>query len=317
MTATTGTFQTYQAKGIREDLSNIISNISPVDTVFMNATGKTEASNTNFEWQIDVLTTAVTTNQQIEGDDISTLESVTPTVRVNNYTQISRKTVIVAGTQEVVNKAGRKSELAYQITKKTKELKRDMEAMLTNNIASTAGTASAARTTGSLRAWIATNDDMGSGGSSGGFTTPTVAAATDGTQRIFTETLLKNVLRNVFTSGGTPDTLMVGPFNKQVASGFTGNVTKMQDTTDKKLVAAIDIYKSDFGTVKIVPNRFQRERDAFVLTMDLWKVAWLRSIRMDELAKTGDAEKRLLIAEYGLQSINEAGSGCIADLTTS
>jgi hypothetical protein len=319
MTAVSNTFQTQGATGNREDLSDLISNISPVDAIAQNAFGKSSAEATLFEWQTDSLAATDTTNGQIEGDDISTFEAVTATTRVKNYVQISRKTVIISGTQEVVSKAGRKSELSYQMVKKTKELKRDIEAILTSNQASTAGGsgAAAARRTGGLRAWIATNDDMGSGGSSGGYSNSIVSAATDGTQRALTETLLKNVLRNCFTQGGDPNLIMVGPFNKQVISGFTGNNTRMQDTSDGRIATAIDVYKHDFGVATVKPNRHQRDRDVFVLETSKWKVAYLRPMFTEELAKTGDAEKRMIVAEWGLRANNEAASGCIADVTTS
>jgi hypothetical protein len=225
--------------------------------------------------------------------------------------------VAVAGTAEAVNKAGRKSELAYQVTKKVKELKRDMEAILTYNQASTAGTASTARTTGGLPAWLTSNVSRGTTGANGGWSNSVVSAATDGTQRPFTETQLKSVILQCYTSGGDPDTIMVGPFNKQTASSFTGNATRMNDAENRELIAAIDVYESDFGQMKIVPNRFQRERDAFVLQMDLWRCAFLRPMFVKDLAETGDAKKKMIIVEFGLQSMNQAGSGVVADLTTS
>lgn len=315
MAIASNTFQTYAAVGNREQLADIISNISPTDTVFQNSIGKTTAENVKFEWQTDSLATPDTTNLQIEGDDLSSYEAVTATVRLNNYCQVSRKSVVISGTQEAVNKAGRKSELAYQLTKKTKELKRDMEALLCYNLASSAGTASTARQSAGLRAWIKTNTSIT--GTNGGFGTSVVSVATDGTQRALSETLVKNVLRQCFNSGGEPDLLMAGPFNKQVLSGFTGNNTRFQDTSDGTLATAIDVYKSDYGSLKIMPNRFQRERDLFAIQTDKWKIAWLRPINVVELATTGDAKKRLLIGEYGLMSMNEAASGVVADLTTS
>ncbi len=318
MAVATGTYQTYQAVGNREELSDLISNISPSDTPFQRACGKpTKADAVKFEWQTDALAPADTANAQLEGDDVTTYQTSTPTVRVANYVQISRKTAVVSGTQESVTAAGRKSEMAYQLIKRTKELRRDMEAILLNNQASTAGAAGTARKTGGIRAWLATNTDLGAGGSNGGFSAGIVGAATDGTQRPLTEASFKGVLLSCFNNGGDPDTLMLAPFNKQVASSWTGNQTKTQDTSDKKLVAAIDVYKSDFGDIKIVPNRFQRARDGLVLQSDLWKVAFLRPIRTVDLAQTGDAVKKMIIAEYGLQSQNEAGSGVVADLTTS
>jgi len=171
------------------------------------------------------------------------MDASVATTRVGNYLQISDKTVTISGTEEVVNKAGRKSEIAYQIAKKGKELKRDMEAVLTTNQAQVAGNSTTARKLGSLGSWIATNDVLGSGGAS-----PTgdgTDARTDGTQRAFTETLLKSVIQSCWTEGGDPTCVMTGPFNKTVVSSFTGNSTRFDKGEDKRLVAAIDVYESD------------------------------------------------------------------------
>ncbi len=313
MTRPTNTFSTFEAIGNREDLKDFIANISPTDTPFTKLAGKTDAEAVYFEWQTDALAAPNTSNAQVEADDI-TAAAVTPSVRVGNRTQISNASVVISRTQESVKKAGRSSELAYQITKKTKELKRDIEAILTQNQASAAGNSTTARKTGSLEAWFATNVSRGAGGSSGGFSAGAVTAATDGTQRAFTESLLKSVAQTVYSAGGDADTLMVGPAQKQVVSTFTGNNTRTQDTSEGTLSTAIKIYESDFGDLKIVTNRFQRNRTAFVLQSDMWQVAWLDAIRIDDLAKTGDSMKKLLVCEYGLMSRNEAASGVIADL---
>jgi hypothetical protein len=314
MAIPTNTFTTYSAIGIREDLKDFIANISPTDCPFTNMMGKAKAENTYFEWQTDALAAPNTSNAQIEGDDTS-FAAVTPTARVGNRTQISNATVVISRTEETVKKAGRASELAYQITKKTKELKRDMEAILTQNQASLAGNTTTARKTGSLEAWIVSNKNRGAGGNGGGFSGGNVTAATDGTQRSFTEALLKDVAQQVYSAGGDADTLMVGPSQKQVVSTFTGNNTRTQDTSKGTLATAIKVYESDFGDLKIVTNRFQRNRTAFVLQSDMWQIAWLDPIKIEDIAKTGDAMKKLLVGEYGLLSRNEAASGVIADLS--
>jgi hypothetical protein len=213
-----------------------------------------------------------------------------------------------------VNTAGRKDELAYQIVKVAKELRRDMESILLANNAEVTGNTTTARETGGIGAWIATNDVFGTGGASGAAGN---TARTDGTQRPITEAMLKSVLASCWDAGGDPDCVMVGSFNKQAMSGFTGNATRWKGAADKQLVAAIDIYSSDFGDVEIIPNRFSRAREALVLQKDLWATAYLRPVTMMELSKTGDSERRLLLAEYALESRNEAGSGMVADLTTS
>ena len=169
--------------------------------------------------------------------------------------------------------------------------------------------------TGSLEAWLVSNKNRGAGGSGGGFSGGAVTAATDGTQRSFTESLLKDVAQQVYSAGGDADTLMVGASQKQVVSTFTGNNTRMQDTSKGTLATAIKIYESDFGDLKVVTNRFQRNRTAFVLQSDMWQIAWLDPIRIEDIAKTGDSMKKLLVGEYGLLSRNEAASGVIADLS--
>ena len=310
------TYTRYSAIGIREDLSNVIYNISPEETPFISNIGRESVKNTYFEWQTDSLAAASASNAALEGDDISSFTAVTPTSRVGNYTQISTKNVVISGTLEAVDKAGRRSEMTYQLAKLGSELKRDMESALLANQSPVAGNTTTARRTAGLPAWIKTNTSFGTGGAD----TSGVAARTDGTQRAFTETLLKTVIQKVWTSGGTPKMLMVGPFNKTAASAFTGIATRYRDVPagqQAQIIGAADVYVSDFGTVNIVPNRFQRDRDAFVVDPDYASLAVLRPIQKMDLAKTGDAEKALLLVEYGLKVNNEAAHGIVADLTTS
>lgn len=311
MAIVTNTFLTFSAVGNREDLADTIYNISPTDTPFQAKIDKNKATAVLHEWQTDALGAAAA-NAQLEGDDVA-FTAVTATTRVSNRCQISYKTVVVSGTQDAVNKAGRKKEIVYQLMLRSKELRRDIEFVLTNNQAPVTGDSTTARQLRPLCGWYATNDDRGASGADG----TTSAAATDGTQRALTETMLKTVIQNCWTQGGDPDTIMCGAFNKTVMSGFTGNNTRMQDTSNKKLIAAIDVYVSDFGTHKIVPNRFSRARDVHVLDTSLWAMSTLRPIQTVDLAKTGDAEKGMILAEYTLESRNEAGSGIVADLTTS
>ncbi len=308
------TFDTYDSIGEREDLSDVIYNISPTDTPFLSSAAKTQATAVLHEWQTDSLAAAVTNNAVIEGDE-ATADAVTATTRLSNSSQILDKVVTITGTQEAVDKAGRASEIAYQIAKKAKELKRDLESSLTSNNAEVTGGSSTARQLGGLGSWVATNDVFGSGGASGNGIGDT--ARTDGTQRVFTETQLKSVIKSVWNAGGNPQIIMVGPFNKQKLSGFTGNSTRFDAGADATLYTSVDVYASDFGQTQVIPNRFSRDRDAWVLDMDYWGVAFLRDFSMHELAKTGDTEKRQLLVECTLESRNEAASGLIADLTTS
>lgn len=323
MSILTNAFLTFSAIGNREDLTDVIWNISPVDLPFQANIGKTKAEAVLHEWQRDALATAAA-NAQLEGDDSSTsgfFGAVTATVRISNRCQISYKTVLVSGTQDAVRKAGRKKEITLQLMKRSKELKRDCEFVLTNNQAPVTGNNSTARALRPIVSWYGDNASppnsgnvsRGATGSSGSSTT----AATDGTQRILTESLLKAVIQAVWTNGGDPDLIMSGPFNKTVMSGFTGNNTRIQDTADGKLNSAIDVYVSDFGTHKIVANKFSRDRDLHVLTTDLLAVADLRPFQTIDLAKTGDSEKGMVLREYTLEVRNDAGLGVVADLTTS
>ena len=321
MTIVANTFTTYSAKGIREDLSNVITNIAPEETPFMSNIGRESVTNTLFEYQTDTLAAAAA-NAQLEGDDVGTFDAVVPTVRVQNYCQISRKTIVLSATEEVVNKAGRRSELAYQIAKRGSELKRDQEFIMLSNTGADAGSTTAARKTGSLTAFLKTNIDFDTtNGVNPTYTTLPAAARTDGTVRTFTETILKNVIQKVWTAGGTPKILMVGPVNKQRVSGFAGIASSRFNidggAKPATLIGAVDIYVSDFGNVSVIANRFQRERDAFVLDPDYAKMTVLRPYQQVELAKTGDADKRMLLVEYGLKILAENAHGLAADLVTS
>lgn len=317
MAIATNTYLTFSAKGIREDLTDVIYNISPTQTPFMTSIGKNKATQTFHEWQTDALASASTTNAQLQGDDISTFDPATATTRLGNYTQIMRKTVVIADTLDVVKKAGRQSEVAYQVAKKLKELKRDIEATLTNNQQKSAGSSTSAPQMAGLDSWVTSNGNYGAGGADPAALDGT-GLRTDGTQRVFTEVLLKQTIKSIFdNSGEEPDFVMVGSFNKQVASTFAGNATRMNEADTGKLFASVDVYESDFGSVKIIPNRFQRARDGFIINEDLWACSYLRPVKIEDLAKTGDAEKKMIITELTLEARNYLGSGIIPDLTTS
>lgn len=319
MALITGTATRYDMNGLREDLADIIYDISPTDTPFMSSIGRGSCSQTLHEWQTDELAAADPNNAVLEGDEAS-FATPAATVRVGNYTQISRKTVIISGTLETVDKAGRRSELAYQIAKRGRELKRDMETILLANQGGNAGGVGTARRLAGLGAWVKTNTDAAGDGGDPVYTAGVPnAARTDGTPRAFTETILKNVIQQVWTSGGNPRVLMVGPYNKTVVSGFSGIATRNFDLSNVSprptaIIAAADVYVSDFGVLRVIPNRFQRERDAWVLDFDLLSVRYLRPIQQERLAKTGDAEKRMILAEYTLRVNQEAGLGLAADL---
>ena len=312
------TYQTYTAIGQREDLSDIIYNISPTDTPLMSSIGKTKATAVYHEWQVDSLAAASLTNKAVEGAD-ATSATMGVTTRAGNRTQIFQKTVQIAGTLEAVDKAGRKSEKAYQLAKASSEVKRDMELTLLSNQLAAAGDSSTARTLGGLQAWLATNGDFGTSGVAGASGT---TARTEGTDRTFTETILKTVVKEVYTAGGNPKVLMVNPTHKQTVSAFAGIAAQRYMAPSNEattIIGAADVYLSDFGTMAVVPNRFMNatnacDETAFVIDPDMLAIAYLRPFSTNELAKTGDSEKTQLICEATLEVKNEAAHGIIADL---
>ncbi len=256
----------------------------------------------------------------MEGDTaLNNADTTTVTTRLGNFTQISRKIPQVSGTQMAVEHAGRDDEMAYQEMLKGLELKRDMETYVagTNNSKVT-GNSSTARQTASILSWIKTNTVKGSGGSDPSAADGT-AKRTDGTQVVFTEVNLRTVLGSCWTNGGKPDVIMVGQFNKQVFSQFTGRSSPIEQAATKKITAAVDTYESDFGTLKVVPNRFQRARDVLVLQMDLWALAYLNGRKMVSipLSITGDSVRKEILSEYALEARNEKGSGGVFDLNVS
>ena len=315
MALPTNAFSTFDAKGNREDLSDVIYMITPTDTPFLSGIPRTKATATKHEWQTDVLA-AAGANAVLEGDDATT-DATTATVRLSNTAQISDKVPRVSGTQEAINKAGRKSEMSYQVAKRAQELKRDMEKILLESTALVTGGVSSARKLGSINAWTTTNISVGSGGSAAGTSLGGTTKRTDGTQRAFTEVQLKAALKLCWDNGGDPECIMTGSFNKQIMSGFTGNATRFKGAEDKTLMAAIDIYDSDFGELQIIPNRFQRARDVHILQKDMWAIAYVRPFQLWDLAKTGDTERKQLLVEYTLEARNEAASGAVYDLLTS
>ena len=315
MAIVANTYQTYQAIGRREDLSNTIYNIAPSDTPFMSMIGKAKATNTLAEWQTDTLASA-SSNAHIDGDDYA-YTAVTPTVRLGNYTQISRKTVIVSGSQQASNNAGRDSEMAYQLSLNSKMLKKDMELALTGNVAKAVGATGTARKSGGLETWLITNTSRGGGSPAGANPSANSGStATDAqNKRALTEALLKTVIQSVYTQGGDPTTVMVGPVNKGKISGFDGRSSARQMIAKDAIQGGAHLYSSDFGELKIIPSRISREQSCFVLDPEYWKVAYFRDFKQEEVAKTGDAIKRALLVEYTLISANEKASGIVADCT--
>jgi hypothetical protein len=313
------TFTRFDAVGVREDLDDIISDISPMDTPLLTNARKGKAKQTTFEWQTDILASASTSNQQIEGFDLgSTFAATVPTVRLSNYVEIAEKDAIVSGTLEATDRAGRDSEMGYQIARRGKELKRDMESSMLANKAANAGSTSVARKTASLLVFIKTNVNKAANGTKPVYTTLPNDVWTDGTQRAFTETIVKDVLQQCYTSGANTSTIMVGALGKQAFSGFSGVVelnAQQSKNGQATVIGAADTYIGDFGSLNVIPNRWQRTSTAFFLDWDYISVDYLRPFFSENLGKTGDATKKFIAAEYGLKVRNEKALGVAVDLT--
>lgn len=312
------TFTAHSAVGQREDLTDVIYDISPTETPLMNTLARGKATAVFHEWQTDSLAAADGSNAAVEGADASSA-TITPTVRLGNYTQIVQKTIQVSGTLDSVNKAGRKSEKAYQLARASSELKRDIETILLSNQASSAGNSSTARKLGSVLSWLTTNTNFND---SDGADPTTIGSTTrtDGTARAFTEAQLKDVIKDVYASGGSPKVLLVGPSGKQKVSTFAGIAAQRYMApadAPTTIIGAADVYLSDFGSVSVVPDRFMRDTDALVLDPEFAAVAYLRPFATNELAKTGDSDKTQIIAELTLEMRNEAAHGGIFDLDMS
>ena len=312
-------YDRYTAIGAREDLTDVIYDISPTDTPIMSSIGKTKATSVTHEWQTDSLAAATTANALVEGAS-ATEGTITPTTRLANLTQIVGKTVMVSGTLLASDLAGRKSEMAYQLAKASAEIKRDIETIITANQGQAAGSSgSTARKMGSLLSYIKTNTSK-NGTSVTGVdpTTLGVSTRTDGSTRAFTETILKDVIAKVFASGGTPSALFVSPAQKQVVSAFTGLAAQryqVPTSGQATILAGADLYQSDFGVLQIVPNRFMRTRDALILDPEYAALAYLRPFQTNDIAKVGDSDKKQILAELTLEVRNEAAHGGAFDLS--
>lgn len=327
MAVVSGTVQTYGVVGIREDLANIISNVDPDETPFQSMIGTQSVKNTFSEWQTDSLRAATANNAHQEGETF-TYSVPASTTRVGNHTQIMRETVVVSGTTDAVNKAGRAKELTRLEVKKGVELKTDRETILLNNQASSGATSTTARTMGGFPAWLTSNDLRGTGGMDGGFnqTTQVVDAATDastGDMRSYTMTLLNSLLQTCYeNSRGMPKNLFHSPAHKVRFSSFTGISelrSEAKNSGSKSGQAAIiggaDMYLSDFGPVTVFVNRYQRPREVLAVNPAYVTRGVLRPLHSVQDAKTSDAEKRVLLCEETLIVKNEKAHGIIADLT--
>jgi hypothetical protein len=318
MAQPTNTLDSYDVKGIREDLSDVIYNISPEETPFYTACAKAKAANTLHEWQTDALRSSAD-NAHIEGDD-TVAEARGVTSRLGNYTQIFKNAVVIPGTDEGLNKAGRAREMAYQVLKIAKEQKLDIEKAMFANQARVAGSSSAARRMAGVPAWLTTNTDFRSGSSGADPTGDGTNARTDdGTPTAFSQTKFDSVMQQVWVSGGKPDSVYLSAFQMNVALGFTGNNNQRSNVVaeDETVIKHMSVYVTPWGTVEFKPTRENRGRDVFIMQDDMWAVGVLRSTRNEELAKTGDNEKRQVLTELTLVSRNEKANGGIFDNTVS
>jgi hypothetical protein len=322
----TNTYSSYDSARLREEFSDAIHMITPEETPLLSLLGRESVKSTHPEWSTDTLATPVTSNQQLEGDEYS-YSSITATTRIGNYTEIARKGYVISRTNESHLKAGPKSELGRERRKKGVELKRDMEASLLMNKASVAGTDVAARVAGGFPAWLTSNDSRGTNGVDGGFNSGTglVVAATNGDQRAFSKAILDAIILASYTSGGNPTQFMCSPYVKTVFSTLmqssnTPTIYNVAKGDHAEIYASADTYKSDFGVIDIVPNRVMSivgatlARNGLLVDPDMAAVGIYDDIFEDKPAKTGDAEKRMLLCEFSLIMKNQAAHGVAADL---
>jgi len=318
MAVPSNTIQNVARVGVREDLDDKIAELFPDDTPFINGIGRSKASNTYTEWQTDALAAANANNYAIQGDDLSNASRAN-TTRVGTHTQIFTKVVGASTTVEWTSKAGRKSEMARELMKSGRELRTDMEKRCAGNYASVAAAAGTAGQTAGALAWLTTNTSLSGAGSpaNGGFSAGIVAAATNGTQRTYTEALLKTVLQSVWVAGGNPKFVITNGTQKQNQAAFSGLATQRRETGNKRatIVAGADIYVSDFGEIQFVPDRFASARDALIVDPEYWDVAVGEALTTFDLAQTGLATRKALRTEIALRCLNEAASGVVRDLT--
>lgn len=318
MAQPTNTFDSYDAVGIKEDLSDVIYNVTPEETPFYSKSKKSKAANTFVEWQTDTLR-ASAANAHIEGD-ATTANARSATSRLGNYTQIFKNAVVVPDTDEGLNKAGRGREIAYQVMKTAKEQKLDIEKALFDNNARVAGNGSTARELAGAPAWLITNTSFGAneGADATGDGTD---ARTDETTTLlaFSQARFDSVMQSIWEEGGKPDTVYLSAFQMNVALGFTGNNNQRSTVQagGERVIKSLAVYVTPWGTVEFMPSRENRSRDVFIMQDNMWEVAVLRPTKNVEMAKTGDNTTRQVVTELTLKCLNEKASGGIFDNTTS
>lgn len=316
MTQPTNTHSSYDAKGNREDLADIIYLLAPDETPCLTSFEKVKATAVYHEWQRDDLQSSAT-NYVIEGDE-ATMDAINATTRLGNYTCISDKTATVTGTQEAVRTAGRKSDMAYHLKKKMKELKRDVEKMICDNNARVAGNDTLAREAAGLPSWIFSNINKASDGTAA--TGDGTDAYTTGTARALAESYVEDALAAAWNSGGSPTLGILGAFQKRKFAAFTGNTTRTQEQGKGKvtLTNSVDVYKDPLGNeIRLVPDRHTVASMIFFLDTEYVRFATLRDFFTQDLAVTGDTVKKQIIVEWTLEVGNQKASAAVYDLTTS
>jgi hypothetical protein len=318
MAQPSNTFDSYDAVGIREDLSDVITNISPEETPFHTKSAKTRARNTLHEWQTDSLR-ASAANAHIEGD-ATTAEARSATTRLGNYTQIFKNAVVVPDTDEGLDKAGRAREIAYQTLKIAKEQKLDIEKALFDNNARAAGNSTTARELAGAPAWLTSNTDFGANEGADPTGDGTDARTDETTTLIaFDQARFDGVMQSIWENGGNPDTVYLSAFQMNKALAFTGNNNQRSavQAGDERVIKSLAVYVTPWGTIEFMPSRENRSRDVFIMQDDMWEVATLRPTKNVALAKTGDNTTRQVVTELTLVCKNEAANGGVFDNTTS
>src|SRR5512135_1488945 len=317
-----GVFQTFTQVGIREDLEDIIYNIAPMETYFLSNAGRMKARNTMHDWQTDTLDTPSATNAWIQGDDFSA-KAITATTKLRNYTQIARKDFAITRTSNVVNTAGRKEELAYQTVLKGKALKRDIESSLVSTNAATAGAAASAALSAGAETWIYTVNHVAATGQTTSTTPAPVSgiagtAGTDGTATAFVEADLKSALQQAWSQGGETDVILLSPTLKNKLDAFTGIATRFRNVNagdQADIVGAADVYVSSYGSHKVMISRYMRASAVLCLDMSTWAVGWLDPIHMENIAKSGDSEKRMIVGEFTLVAKSPTANTKLTNVT--
>ena len=318
MAQPTNTFDSYDAVGIKEDLSDVIYQVSPEETPFYSKARKSKAANTLVEWQTDSLR-ASAANAHIEGDATSG-SARSATSRLGNYTQIFKNAVVVPDTDEGLSKAGRGREIAYQVMKVAKEQKLDIEKALFDNNARVAGNSTTARELAGAPAWLVTNTSFGANEGANPTGDGTDARTDETTTLIaFSQDRFDGVMQSIWEEGGKPDTVYLSAFQMNKALAFTGNNNQRSTVQagGEKVIKSLAVYVTPWGTVEFMPSRENRSRDVFIMQDNMWEVAVLRPTKNVELAKTGDNTTRQVVTELTLKCLNEKASGAVYDNTTS